>query len=190
MTIFFQHVGEANSNRDFRKTLFDGGGLIRFTFDNVEPYLQHLPKSELTPLAELCEAEAADGFQIWGIPSGAKSVLKIFVEGDQLLLLKSITYGGAIEYSGRAVGIPRQECFELSQHLWGDARFPLICFLIGSRVHYPWLVFLESFGFKSNWDPAGMTWRLLPKRIKESRYGTEDEVIRAIMEFKPREHFL
>lgn len=183
MTIYFQHVGEANSNRDFPKTLFTRDGLRQFTFAEVEPYLEHLPNDERTRLADVCAAEAADGFQIWGIPSGAKSVLKHFVEGDQLLLLKSITHGGAIEYSGRAVGIPRRECFELSRHLWGEARFPIICFLIGEQVHFPWPVFLETFGFKSNWDPAGMTWRLLPSRVQASRYGSEAEVIRAVTAF-------
>lgn len=183
MTIYFQHVGEANSNRDFPRTLFSPEGLQRFMFQEVEPYLQHLPKDELVRLAAVCNVEAPDGFQIWGIPSGAKSILKNFVEGDHLLLLKSITFGGAFEYSGRAVGIPREECFDLSRYLWGEARFPLICFLVGKQVHFPWPLFLDAFGFQPNWDPAGMTWRLLPKRVKESKFGSEDEVVRAIAEF-------
>lgn len=186
MTIYFHHVGEANSNRDFPRTLFSGANLRRFNFDEVEPFLQHLSNDERTRLAEVCQADAPNGFQIWGIPSGAKSVLKSFSEGDYLLLLKSITYGGAFKYCGRAVGVPNKECFDLSEHLWGEARFPLICFLVGKEVHFPWPVFLETFGFKANWDPAGMTWRLLPKRIQASKYQAEEEVIRAIEQFDQR----
>ena len=51
-------------------------------------------------------------------------------------------------------------------------------------------VLQETFGFKSNWDPAGMTWRLLPRRVQASKYGSEEEVIRAVAKFQPREHFL
>ena len=174
--------GKPTATETSRRRCSAPDGLRRFTFDDVEPYLQHLGKDELGRLAGVCETDGSDGFQIWGIPSGARSVLKNFVEGDQLLLLKSITYGGAIEYSGRAVGIPREECFDLSQHLWGEARFPLICFLVGKHVHFPWSMFLETFGFKPNWDPAGMTWRLLPQRVQDSRFGSEDEFIRAVAE--------
>lgn len=183
MTIYFQHVGEANSNRDFPRTLFSRGELHQFKFEDVAPYLEHLPEAELQRLSRLCVKDAPDGFQIWGIPSGAKTILKNFIEGDQLLLVKSITFGGAIEYSGRVIAIPRGECFDLSQHLWAEARFPLICFLVGEQVRFPWPVFLEAFDFKSNWNPAGRIWRLLPTRVRASRYGSEEEVIRAISEY-------
>ena len=64
-------------------------GLVRFTFDDVAPYLEHLEPPERERLAAETALQTPDGFQIWGIPSGAKSVLRSLAPGDYLLLLGS-----------------------------------------------------------------------------------------------------
>ena len=69
------------------------------------------------------ERYAPEGFQIWGIPSGAKAVLHAFQVGDYLLLLEAAGPGGSFAYAGRAIAKPSQECFGLSEHLWGSKGF-------------------------------------------------------------------
>ena len=142
MTVFFQHVGEAGGARDFPKTIgTPKNGVRHFDFTELEPFLSHLPAGEVEQLQEDTVAYAPDGFQIWGIPSGAKSVLRDFRSGDYLLLLEAVGPGGTFAYVGRAIAKPSQECFELSRHLWGEQRFPLIVFLKGNLTSYRWFNF-------------------------------------------------
>jgi hypothetical protein len=132
MTIFFQHVGEKGGARDFPRTIgTPETGLVRFTFDDLAPYLDHLEPPERERLAAETALQAPEGFQIWGIPSGAKSVLRSLAPGDYLLLLESPGPGGTFVYGGRIIAAPTKECFDLSMHLWGEQRFPLIVFMRG-----------------------------------------------------------
>src|SRR5262245_52148698 len=126
MTVFFQHVGEAGGTRDFPRTIGNvKDGLRHFDFAEVEPHLSHLGGGEIEQLRRDTALFSPDGFQVWGIPSGARSVLNAFQVGDYLLLLEAVGPGGGFYYVGRAIAKPSRECFELSQRLWGEQRFPL-----------------------------------------------------------------
>jgi 5-methylcytosine-specific restriction protein A len=125
--------------------------------------------------------EVPNGFQIWGIPSGAKSVLKNLRRGDWLLLLLSDGPGGSFYYGGRVIFRPEREMFDVSHRLWGEAKFPLIVLLDGRLTSYPWETFRASFGYQENWRLAGMTYRLTPERIGRSQFATETDVIRSVL---------
>jgi hypothetical protein len=182
MTIFFQHVGEKGGQRDFPRTIgTPQSGLVVFTFDNVRKQLGHLPETEMDQLERDCKRLAPDGFQIWSIPSGAKSVLRTLVVGDYLLLLESVGPGGVFAYGGIIVARPSQECFDLSVHLWGENRFPLIVFMRGNLTSYRWYDFCEALGYRQNWNPAGMTSRVLTKRLLNSPYTDEAGLIVAAL---------
>jgi 5-methylcytosine-specific restriction protein A len=117
MTLYFQHVGERGGNRDFPRTIGDPiTGLRRFKFTEIEAYLPYEPR-ERRDLEMLLDQLVPNGFQIWGIPSGAKSMLKNLVSGDWLLLLKSDRPGGQFVFAGQIVRRLRQEAFDLSLHL-------------------------------------------------------------------------
>ena len=181
MTVFFQHVGEAGGARDFPKTIgTPRNGLRHFDFAELESFLSHLPSSEVEQLREDTVARAPDGFQIWGIPSGAKSVLRDFRSGDYLLLLEAVGPGGTFAYVGRAIAKPSQECFELSFHLWGEQRFPLIVFLKGNLTSYRWFNFCDNLGYKQHWNPAGNTYRVQHERLLTSPFGDEDGLILSV----------
>ena len=181
MTVYFQHVGEAGGARDFSRTIGTPGmGLKLFRHDDVAPHLLQLPQGELESLRRETEQYAPDGFQVWGIPSGAKSVLRAFEIGDYLLLLEAAGPGGSFAYAGRAIAKPSRECFELSQHLWGEERFPLIVFLKGNLTSFRWIDFCENLGYRTNWNPAGQTYRVQYERLVASRYMDEDGLIRAV----------
>jgi hypothetical protein len=181
MTVFFHHVGEAGGARDFPRTIGTRDlGLRRFSHADVEPHLSNLPSEELAILRHDLDYYAPEGFQIWGIPSGAKSVLNDFRVGDYLLLLEAVGPGGRFAYVGRAIAKPSQECFDLSHHLWGEKRFPLIVFLKGALTNYRWFSFCDNLGYKRNWNPAGNTYRVQPERLIASPYGDDDGLIQAV----------
>src|SRR4051794_38004209 len=121
-----------------------------------------------------------DGFQVWGIPSGAKSVLRRLREGDWLLLVESDGPGGTFHYGGRVIYRPAREQFGLSARLWGEARYPLIVLLDGRLTGYSWERFREAIGYAPNWRLSGQTYRLLPDKITKSIYETEDGVLSAL----------
>lgn len=182
MTVFFQHVGEKGGGRDFPRTIgTPRSGLVRFTFDGVAQYLEDLEAPELAQLASGTALEAPDGFQIWGIPSGAKSVLRSLGPGDYLLLLESPGPGGEFVYGGRIIAAPTKECFDLSMHLWGEQRFPLIVFLTGRLTNFRWLTFCEALGYKPNWNPAGNTYRITDERLVASAYADEETLIQRVV---------
>jgi hypothetical protein len=182
MTVFFQHVGEKGGARDFPKTIgMPKSGLVVFNFDDVKDRLGHLSEWEIDQLERDCKKFAPDGFQIWGIPSGAKSVLRTLMVGDYLLLLESVGPGGVFAYGGIILARPSQECFDLSIDLWGENRFPLIVFMRGNLTSYRWYDFCGALGYKQNWNPAGMTSRVMTERLAASPYIDEPGLIAAAL---------
>jgi 5-methylcytosine-specific restriction protein A len=182
MTVFFQHVGEAGGQRDFPKTIgTPKTGLIQFSFNEIEPYISNLSVAELSELQNNLEIYSPDGFQIWGIPSGAKSVLKRLQVGDHLLLLETAGKGGSFAYGGRVVALPTSECFQLSEHLWGESKFPLIVFMNGGLTNYTWSQFCELVGYKSNWNPAGQTYRITEERFAHAGYVDDEQIVETVV---------
>lgn len=182
MTVFFQHVGEAGGARDFPKTIgAPGTGLVRFHHEDIEPYLNDLTPDQRVEVRRAVESDADDGFQIWGIPSGARTVLRELVPGDYLLLLEAVGPGGRFAYGGKIIARPSRECPTLSRHLWGEGRFPIIVLLIGAMTNYRWYDFCDQLGYKRNWNPAGNTYRIQPDRLAASPFGDEATFIRRIV---------
>ena len=131
MTIFFQHVGEAGGRRDFPRTIGTArAGLVYFNFEDIESYLEGVGTDELRRLRRATEEIDENGFQIWGIPSGAKTILRDLKIDDYLLLLEAVGPGGSFAYGGRIIARPSGECFALSRHLWGEGRFPIIVLIL------------------------------------------------------------
>lgn len=173
MTLYFQHVGEANAKRDFPRSIATADGLVRFAFEHIASGLDCLPEDELASLSNTLKRDAPEGFQIWGVPSGAKGMLRHLAVGDHFALLVSIRPFGQIEYVGKVIGVPSQACHDLSMTLWGENRFPVIVFMLGEVTAYPWEDFRNRLGYAANWDPAGNTWRVKPDRLQSAGYTEE-----------------
>lgn len=182
MTVFFQHIGEAGGKRDLPKTIGTSEkGLVQFSFDEIEPHLKNLSNNEVSELRIKLFENNPNGFQIWGIPSGAKSVLKSLKEDDYLLLLHAAGVGGSFAYGGRIVAFPRSECFQLSEYLWGETKFPLIVFMDGALTSYSWHQFCELTGYKKNWNPAGQTYRITEERMAHAGYQEDSQIIEKVV---------
>lgn len=181
MTAFFQHVGEENSARDFPKTLVsESGNALRFNYRQIEKSLP-LSKDAHEQLRAACEELAPGGFQIWGVPRGAISVLKQVVPGDVFLLLRTRGAEGRFGYAGRVVAVPRCDAISASTELWGEDRFPLLLFLDGGASELPWHEFRQQLGYAENWDPRGQTYRIVPDRLSGSSYRSEAGLLEAAL---------
>jgi 5-methylcytosine-specific restriction protein A len=182
MAIFFQHVGERGGKRDFPKTIgTPENGLKYFQIDQLHEVTAGLESREIDSIHNKIRQQSPDGFQLWGIPSGARSVISNLRDGDWLLLLESDGPGGQFYYGGKVVYRPNREMFDLSTRLWGEPRFPLIVLLDGKLTNFSWERFRDAFGYAPNWRLAGNTYRLTQERIGRSQFATEDDVIIAIL---------
>lgn len=178
MTIYYQHIGEVMWARDAPCSIgAPSTGLVRFSFRDIEPFLKELDTFELVSIQRQVAKLAPNGFQIWGIPSGARHVLEPMETGDFLLLLESSDFA----YAGEVIHRISQHCWELSSHIWGEARFPLIILLKGELILYSWDEFREHFGFAANYHMRGNTMRLNAKRIASSPSRTEQAFIARVL---------
>src|SRR5208283_6013607 len=97
-------------------------GLIRFQLSDIDTFISHLPPFEQLTTADVIRNLAPTGFQILGIPEGASGVLSTMTGGDFLLLLESTDFA----YVGQVIQRLSEPCWDLSKHIWGEQRFPLI----------------------------------------------------------------
>jgi hypothetical protein len=107
MMIYFQHVGQRGGLAHFPRTIGTvQSGLRRFTLSEIDKHLFENPEKESAELSAFIQKNATNGFQIWGAPSGARSVLADARSGDWLLLLESDRPGGQFYYAGRILYWP------------------------------------------------------------------------------------
>lgn len=183
MSTYFQHVGVTGGDRDFPKTVGTlEQGLVRFEFEQIKLYLSHLSPAEVADIGRTIAEQVPNGFQIWGIPAGARAVLRDMRNDDWLLLLKTVGLKGTFDYVGRVVAHLPGEFAELSQYLWGEVQFPLIVLLDGHLLDYPWVDFCEAFGYNPIWNPAGRTHLLQSERIEGSSFHDADSFVQYLID--------
>lgn len=168
MPIFYQQSGK-RGEQDFTKTLVQRN----------RRELRHFKAQALRAEYDFnAEGLATDlGFQIWGVPAGAKDIFRKMQVGDIVLLIghlpQSALEYGKFFYSGRIVYISPREEFDFSKRLWGDGGFPLIFFMQGVLVDYSWLDFLNDFHFNKKYFNAGKILPVPPARLAKSVYRNE-----------------
>lgn len=179
MTVYFHHVGEVGAARDFPRTIFDDGatsGLRHFREGDVLPQVSDLPEDEIFRLASTVR-RAANGFQIWGIPSGGARLFRRVNESDFWLLIDTDRPGGTISYAGRIICKFENPSFHLSNFLWGEQKFPLIILMEGFKTSLEITDFKELFGYADNWSMRGLAYSLSDARIQNSRFRTESAFV-------------
>lgn len=171
MTIYYQHIGRELWHRDGPRSVGNSdGGLRRFTFEDIRPFLANVDDSEGAVIRDKTIELAPDGFQVWGIPSGAERVLQGMDTGDALLLLEADQF----RYAGQVIHRISTPCWDLSRHIWNEQRFPLIILLYGQMIEYPWSSFVQHFGFEAQYHMRGNTMRLADERVTSSLSRTEE----------------
>jgi HNH endonuclease len=178
MTVFYQHIGGPLWRRDAPRSIGTSvGGVRRFRFNDIEQFLAALDAYEILAMRAKANDLAPTGFQIWGIPEGARRVLAKMDTGDFLMLRESDLF----RYVGQVIHRTSQPCWDLSRHIWGEASYPLIVLLQGELIEYPWNTFHEQFGFASNFHMRGNTMRLARERIAASSWRTEETFIAGLL---------
>lgn len=178
MSIYYQHIGEKLWARDAPRSIgYGSGGVRRFTYNDVEPFLDHLPPHEVLQIRSKIEELAPTGFQIWGLPSGAAQVLNSMKTGDFLLLLESTDF----RYAGQVIHRVSDECRDLSTHVWKEQGFPLIVFLQGEMIAYEWNAFKDEFALAAKYHMRGNTARLADERVASSPSGDEEGFIAKLL---------
>jgi hypothetical protein len=178
MAIYYQHIGRDLWHRDGPRSIgTSDGGLRRFTLADIASFLGPVDAVEQALIRAKVTEHAPTGFQVWGIPSGAERVLQGMDTGDFLLLLEADHF----RYAGQVIHRVSAPCWDLSAHIWGEQRFPLIVLLQGQMVAYPWLEFVGHFGFGPKYHMRGNTMRLAPERTAASPSGSEEAFMSTLL---------
>jgi 5-methylcytosine-specific restriction enzyme A len=119
--LFFHHVGQKGADEDFKKTVYKDVS-IQTVESNVPGSYPH--RDEL--LNQLRQAFPDGLFDCWGVPAGAKSVIRQLQAGDIVLLVHSATEYGEVPVLCHVQVFWPNELRDLSFALWGNDKYPYI----------------------------------------------------------------
>lgn len=158
MQLFFHDVGLKGANADFPKTIYTDIAIS----DIVEQCPQHLKEE----VAKHLEEEFPDGWcNAWGVPEGAKSVIRQLAYDDVMLLIKTTGGNGEMPVLCHVKGFWREPLMELSKFLWGSSHFPFVFFFKTTEIDLTWSQFKEDIGYSLKFRPSGNVYR-----VKEDRF--------------------
>lgn len=160
MNLFFHHVGQQGASNDFPKTVF--------TKISIDVVRKNIPKdipirNEI--LDELNNAFPKGVFNCWGVPAGAKSVIKSLDVGDAVLLVETTAGPGFIPALGIVKVYRNVELRNLSEALWGNHKFPYVFFFDTEKLNFTWVEFIDEIGYMTNFRPSGQFYRLNKDRL-------------------------
>lgn len=174
MNIFFHHVGQNGAKEDFKKTIYN-----KIPISFVEKNLpdNYIYKNELIDI--LKDRFPLGEFNCWGVPEGAKSVIKNLNDKDYVFLVESSRIDGEVPVLCHVKLFWREQVRELSQALWGQAKFPYIFFFDTEKINLMWLEFRKHINYKSNFQPRGNFYKVKQERFSE--FGGAEGYIRYIV---------
>ncbi|WP_462153926.1 HNH endonuclease [Pseudoalteromonas piscicida] len=160
MQLFFHDVGLKGAQADFPKTIF---GDIAIS-DIVESCPIHLKQE----VEELLTKEFPDGWcNAWGVPEGAKSVIRQLSNDDVMLLIKTTGGDGDIPVLCHVKGFWKEPLLELSKFLWGSSHFPYVFFFKTQEIQLTWTQFKQDVQYMPNFRPSGNVYRVKSERLSE-----------------------
>jgi hypothetical protein len=160
--LFFHHVGQKGADEDFKKTVYKDIG-IETVGSNVPVSDPH--RDEL--LDELRQMFPTGLFNCWGVPAGAKSVIRQLTAGDFVLLVHSATEYGQVPVLCHAQVFWPHELRDLSFALWGNNKYPYIFFFRTVELTLSWPEFREHLGYAHNFDPRGNFYSVASHRLDD-----------------------
>lgn len=162
MELFFHDVGLKGAERDFPKTVFSSVPL-----QVVEEYAPEYLRAEM--VETLRDTFPQGSFNAWGVPTGAKSVIKQLNVGDAMLLIRTTGGDGDIPALCIVDAYWKHQMLDLSQALWGSPRFPYIFFFDTEAISLTWTDFKEHVDYAPNFRPSGNVYRV--RRDRLDRFG-------------------
>ncbi len=156
MQLYFHEVGIKGAEDAFPKTVYKTiktSSIAQFTSD---------PKKN----QDLLDKEFSDGLcNVWGVPEGAKSIIKRIKVGDAVMLVRTRAKGGDIPILCKIKFILDEPKPALSKKLWGNDRFPLIFLFDTEIITYTWQELLIDLGYNEKFRPSGSIYRITEERL-------------------------
>jgi 5-methylcytosine-specific restriction protein A len=150
MRLYFHHVGESGSRRDFPRTVWNAVS-IKTVEDNIpadDPFR--------SPILRELRAKFPEGtFNCWGVPQGASTIIERLSTGDVVLLVESIRLAGSVPALCQVAVFYPRIFSKLSVALWGEGHFPYIFYFHTERLHLSWEELKEKLGYAPRFDPRG-----------------------------------
>lgn len=146
MRIFYHDVGMRGSSRDFPRTVYERVPISRAATALGQEH----------PLVAVLQREFPSGeFNCWGVPSGARNVIRNLSEGDGVLLVANRIGDGLVPALCPVKIYWTEELPALSRTLWGEERFPFTFFFDTEQMKLTWRGFLNDLDYSSTFDPRG-----------------------------------
>ncbi|GIU36432.1 hypothetical protein TUM4644_37390 [Shewanella colwelliana] len=164
MQLFFHGVGLKGANQDFPKTVF--GDVA------VDEIVAHVPIELREEVNTTLTAQFPSGFcNVWGVPDGAKSIIKNLSPNDVMLLIKTTGGAGEMPALCHVKSFWRQHMPELSNFLWGSNHFPYVFFFKTQSIDLTWFQFKQDVNYMPKFRPSGNVYR-----VREDRFVHFDGV--------------
>lgn len=162
MKLFFHHVGQRGADEDFKKTVYTDVDL-----QEVRASLPSSYSSQVELLQRLQEAFPTGAFNCWGVPAGAKSVIRQLTAGDYVLLVHSATEYGQVPVLCNVRVFWPHELRDLSFRLWENDKYPYIFFFDTEELTLSWPEFREHLGYSHRYDPRGTFCSVRSERLDD-----------------------
>lgn len=158
MNLYFHDVGLKGATADFPKTVFGDVALD----DIADKLPSHLKDEIYTALSD----EFPGGFcNVWGVPAGAKSVIRNLQYDDVMLLIKTTGGNGEMPALCKVKGFWREELPLLSDFLWGSNHFPYVFFFKTEEIDLTWTQFKQDVNYLPKFRPSGNVYRVKEERL-------------------------
>lgn len=164
MKAYFHHVGQKGAKEDFLKTIYSD-----VSIELVERSLPDSHASKQIILHTLYQQFPTGLFNCWGVPTGAKSVIKSLSSGDVVLLIESTAGLGSIPVLCQVKSYWNVALHELSHSLWGSGKFPFIFYFKTKIIDLTWHQFRLDIGYLENFRPSGNFYSIRDDRL--DRFG-------------------
>ncbi|WP_157580087.1 hypothetical protein [Rudanella lutea] len=151
MNICFHHVGELGASKDFPKTVYN-----TVSIEDIINYIPDTITQKSKIIDELRSRFPQGEANCWGVPSGARSVIRNLKENDVVLLVeKASINGGLVPIKCRVLVYHVVELYGLSEALWGSDKFPYIFFFNTESLNLAWIDFINHINYKENFRVCG-----------------------------------
>jgi 5-methylcytosine-specific restriction protein A len=164
MDLYYHNVGLAGADRDFPKTVF--GRVELATIESHAP--GHLREEMSSALRQLYPDGTCN---CWGVPEGARPVIRRLATGDAVLLIRTIAGDGEIPALAPVDAFWREPMPALSRALWGSERFPYVFFFNTARITLSWIDFRDAVQYLPNYRPPGVFLRVTDADEKLAGFG-------------------
>ena len=164
MQLFFHDVGLKGAEKDFPKTIF---GKV-----SIEKIIEHVQPALKEEVGKHLRKEFPKGYcNAWGVPAGAKSIIKNLNIGDAMLLIRTTSGLGDLPALCLVKGFWREQMPEVSNFLWDSNHYPFVFFFDTQEIELTWEQFKTHVDYKMNFRPSGNVYRVRNADDKLSNFG-------------------